>query len=107
MLHGVLSGSSDDVAQYINFTPDSKLLYYGSMNHVVVYDMETEERQEVLSHLSHVGRVVCTSWKTIVTLCEDDMAVRIWDVTRQDRQKQADKTILGIDVRYVFLSTFG
>ncbi|OWF56817.1 NACHT and WD repeat domain-containing protein 1 [Mizuhopecten yessoensis] len=94
----VIKGNSDDVGQCLHFTLDSKQLFFTNHQNVIVYDLETEVRREILPHLSAIVNVTCTTWKILITLSEEDNAVRVWDITRPEKQTIAGKTLLGTSV---------
>ncbi|XP_069110617.1 NACHT and WD repeat domain-containing protein 2-like isoform X2 [Argopecten irradians] len=90
----VIKGNEQDFCDTYRFTPDGKRLYFKHDNGIVVYDLDKEERSEVLPHPSTVNGVICRSWKTLATISEDT-AVRIWDITKPEKQQQTESSSLG------------
>ncbi|XP_033747679.1 NACHT domain- and WD repeat-containing protein 1-like [Pecten maximus] len=93
----VMKGNTNDVGQCLLFSPDCKRLAFSNLHNIVVYDLETEERQDILPHLSGITKYTCASWKTLVTLCEEDNGIRVWDITRPEKRTTVKKP-LGISV---------
>ncbi|XP_033761972.1 NACHT domain- and WD repeat-containing protein 1-like isoform X2 [Pecten maximus] len=90
----VIKGNEKDFCETYRFTPDGRHLYFKHDNSVVVYDLDKEERRVILPHPSSVNGVICQSWKTLATISEDT-AVRIWDITKPEKQQQTESSSLG------------
>ncbi|XP_069134939.1 NACHT domain- and WD repeat-containing protein 1-like [Argopecten irradians] len=94
----VIKRNKTDIGQWLQYTPDCKKMFFSNLHDIIVYDLDTEERKAILPHRSSIARIASASWKILVTVCQGDSGVRVWDVTRPEKQAITSQTPLGISV---------
>ena len=92
-----LKGKLDDWIQHMHISNDGTVLVFPKRNMVVLMDLLTGERKDILPHANYVSRVLAVNSNVILTSGSDNM-VCIWDLTREDVNKRVGKleTVLSI-----------
>ena len=102
-----LQGKVDDWMQNINICSDGSVLVFPKSNMVVMIDLLTGERKDILPHANYVARAFAVRSDVILTSGSNTI-VNIWDLTREDVRADKGKveTVLSIhsipnDLRHV------
>ena len=80
----------DDWIRNASLDPTQNVLVFPKRDKVALVDLESGERKDVLPHPNYVSRTFAVSRNVILTSGGDNVA-RVWDLTRQDVHRQAEK----------------
>lgn len=87
----------DDWIRHSSLDPNQKILVFPKRDKVAVIDLESGERKDVLQHPNYVSRTFAVGRDVILSSGGDNI-VRVWDLTRQDVHRQAEKPEILVNI---------
>ncbi|XP_033746932.1 NACHT domain- and WD repeat-containing protein 1-like [Pecten maximus] len=96
-----IKGFQSDYARNYRIADCGNLLYFpGDTSGVVVWNLAKKQRSCILTNSGDLCGAVCWSWKTMVTVADDDSTVCVWDLEKDEKEKKNQSPVLGHKVRH-------